>query len=164
MIYARQNQVKDLISVINELQDLIRNEEITSGFKIFYNVLLIEQYSLIGEEDRALMEFDDLKVFKVVWDSHLYKQAMLLLKKKDFDKALSITKQMQSPSINRNVQWHVFPWAFYARGRIYEEMGELDLARENYEKLLALWQNGDESIPERQDAVRRLSKIIRLQG
>lgn len=129
-----------------------------------YNALLIERFVLQGEVDRALIEFNNLKDHKPWRDFFLYKQGLLQLEKKNYDQALIITNEMESPSITRNVRWYVYPRTFYTRGRIYEEMGELVLARENYEKLLSLWQDGDEEIPERQDAIKRLSRIIRMQG
>ena len=52
-----------------------------------------------------------------------------------------------------------YPRAFYIRGKAYEEMGNLELAIENYEALLKLWKNADEEIPERRDTIKRLAAL-----
>ncbi|MEE9167497.1 MAG: protein kinase [Candidatus Neomarinimicrobiota bacterium] len=163
-LHARWGKVKALSDVIDTVSQIIEREDITSWTKFTYNALLIERFELLGEVDRALLECDNLKNSKVWRDFYLHKQAMLHLARKNYSQALTITREMEEPSVSRNVHSFVYPVVFYARGRIYEAMGELDLARENYEKLLGLWQYADQEIVELQDTRRRLSRIMRLQG
>ena len=163
-IYARWGQLEALSAVIDTVRRIIEREGITSWGKFAYNALLVERFELIGELERALMEFENLEDEKVWRDYFLYKRALLQLARKNYDQALAITHQMQEPSLHRNPRYLVYPMGFYVRGRVYEEMRELALARENYEKLLSLWEDGDEEIPERKDAIMRLSRIIKLQG
>jgi len=52
-----------------------------------------------------------------------------------------------------------YPRGFYLLGRIYEKNGHQNLAIENYEKLLNLWKDADEDLPELIDAKARLAKL-----
>ena len=51
------------------------------------------------------------------------------------------------------------PLVYYVRGRAYEGKGDTKAALENYRKLLEIWKNGDEDIPERIDALERISAL-----
>ena len=164
VIYARKEDQDSLEHVIRQVQEMIDQEGIESQNKYAFNALLIEYFHLQGDIKRALLEFNNLKDSKAWNDWMLHKQAMLYLENNDFDRAINISHDMQAPYIFGHIRFVNYPLGYYVRGRVHEKMGELDLARENYEKLLTLWQNGDESIPERQDALKRLSKIMRLQG
>ena len=52
-----------------------------------------------------------------------------------------------------------YPRGFYLLGKIYEKKGDTELAIENYEKFLNLWENADEDLPELMDAKARLAKL-----
>ena len=162
IIYARWGQLRSLNSVTDTIWHIIERRGITGDQRLPYNALLIERYTAQGELDKALVEYDNLRQFKPLRDFYRYMQALLHFKKKNYDQALLMTRQMQSPSIS--FRRYNYPFGFYLRGRIYEEMGELGLARENYKKLLSLWHNADEEIRELQDARKRLSRIMRPQG
>ena len=157
-------QEEKLATVIDTVRIIIERENITNQIRVLYNVLLFEQYSLRGDIERALSEFEKLEDSKRFQDLYLVRKAMLLLEKAEYEDALAVTREMQSPTISSGAYSYAYPRAFYVRGLIYEAMGELSLARENYERLLSLWQYGDEELIEKQDATRRLGRLIRVMG
>ena len=64
-----------------------------------------------------------------------------------------------------NFFWHravVYPRSFYLLGQIYEKMGNLKLAIDNYETFLDLWKDADDDLPELIDAKARLAKLKRI--
>ncbi|MCH7732848.1 MAG: tetratricopeptide repeat protein [Candidatus Marinimicrobia bacterium] len=163
-ILARLGDKEALSTIIDEVQDRIEVKGVESEAKYAYNALLTEHFHLQGEIERALMELNNVKHSKAWADWLLHKEAMLHLENRSFDKAIDLSHDMQSPNVHGYSRFFNYPLGFYVRGRAYEAMGDLDLARENYEALLSLWQDGDEEIPERQDAIKRLSRIIKVQG
>lgn len=52
-----------------------------------------------------------------------------------------------------------YPKSLYQLGLLHEKKGNKKLAIEHYEKLLALWKNADENLPELVDAKARLAKL-----
>ena len=44
-------------------------------------------------------------------------------------------------------------------GKIYEQQGSPDKAMENYHKFLDLWKNAESSLPEVEDATKRLANL-----
>ena len=56
------------------------------------------------------------------------------------------------------------PRSYYVLGRVYEEMGEINKARENYGKLLKLWKEAVNTIPELIDTKQRMEKLKQVQG
>ena len=55
-----------------------------------------------------------------------------------------------------------FPKSFHLLGKIYEKKGDNQLAIQNYEKFLDLWQDADEDLPDLIDAKERLARLTPL--
>jgi len=53
----------------------------------------------------------------------------------------------------------VYPRSYYLLSQIYEKMGNLKLAIDNYEKFLQLWKEADEDLPELIDAKTRIAEL-----
>ncbi|MCH8011461.1 MAG: protein kinase [Candidatus Marinimicrobia bacterium] len=171
LIRARWGQEQALTSIIDSVGKMIQEKNVMNQRKPVYNALMLHRFIIRGQVEDALQEFENLKATKEISDRYLYDQALLYLKKGGYEKALDITQEMQSPAIVRDAHSYIrdahsynYPRAFYLRGLIYEEMGEMDLARLNYERLLSLWRDGDEELFERQDTMKRLSRLIRIRG
>ena len=164
LMRAQLGQEEALNWIIDTVEHIIEGEIVTKQSKGILNALLMQRFMLLGEGEKALKEYKNLSVNEELNDYLMYLKALLELRKGDYEEALATTRMMQSPTVSRNAHHYIYPRAFYVRGLIYEEMGDLALARENYERLLDLWQYGDEEIFERQDTMMRLSRIIRVQG
>ena len=54
------------------------------------------------------------------------------------------------------------PFGFYWQGRICEEQGKKQGAISSYETLMELRKNGDEQLPKRKDAIRRLARLKKV--
>ncbi|TFB09272.1 tetratricopeptide repeat protein [Candidatus Marinimicrobia bacterium MT.SAG.2] len=188
MMHAENGKYDELISIIREAENTLENAKITGYFESqrfpflsfiipsdyrhdiiqedlqykgdeILNALLLEKYFIDGDYSQALNEFSKLTESKFLHDYYLYKIAIIHLKNGNFNTALSRTDEMQDPAIYRDARNYIYPRAFYARGLIYEEIGESDLAIENYEALLKLWKDADEEIPERRDTIKRLAAL-----
>ena len=76
-----------------------------------------------------------------------------------YDLALNTTKKMISPDQNSRTFTFNRPFGYYWQGRIYEEKGKTQEAISAYESLMELWKDGDERLPKRKDAIKRLAKL-----
>ncbi len=52
-----------------------------------------------------------------------------------------------------------YPKTFYLLGKIYVKKGDINLAVENYEKLLDIWIDADKDLPDLLDAKKRLARL-----
>ena len=69
-------------------------------------------------------------------------------------------QKLQSLRNDQYGYWAMFyPKSFYLLVRIYESKGKKKLAMQNYEKLLELWKEADEDLPELIDAKARLERL-----
>jgi len=66
---------------------------------------------------------------------------------------------MISPDQNSRTFTFNRPFGYYWQGRIYEQQGKVKDAISAYESLMELWKNGDERLPKRKDAIKRLAKL-----
>jgi tetratricopeptide (TPR) repeat protein len=80
-------------------------------------------------------------------------------KAKDLKKAVDVYEKITKLTSGRLAGGHLYAKAFYMLGKIHEELGENDIAIENYEKFLELWKDADPGLPEVDDARSRLSKL-----
>jgi tetratricopeptide (TPR) repeat protein len=78
---------------------------------------------------------------------------------KKYDLALLTAGKMISPDQDYRIFMFYRPFGYYWQGRIYEEQGKTADAINSYEKLMELWKDGDERIPERKDTVQRLKNL-----
>ena len=120
--------------------------------------LEMELFLLKGNIERAMVEYDKLgilgRLFNLEIKANLYGDA------RDWKNVISIANEMQATFLFFvDFRSSNYPRAFYIRGKAYEEMGNLELAIENYEALLDLWKDADEEIPERRDTIKRLAAL-----
>jgi len=102
--------------------------------------------------------FPSLQEFMRTWA--LYSLALCQFEKGLFDEARTSLLQIQGYSDNTGGFHAVFyPKSFFLLGRIYEQQGDRKLAIENYQKLLELWKDADQDLPELLDAKARLAKL-----
>jgi serine/threonine protein kinase/tetratricopeptide (TPR) repeat protein len=77
----------------------------------------------------------------------------------EFDKAERAIARLQS-KFEKNYPRAVFlPKSIYLEGKIHEKKGDRVKAIESYEKLLDMWKDADEDLPELIDAKARLAKL-----
>lgn len=82
-------------------------------------------------------------------------------KQGNHNKAIGYLKSLQGIYNNRRfgTRARYYPKSFYLLAKIYEDVGKKNLAVENYRKLLRLWKDGDEDLPDLLDAKVRLAKL-----
>ena len=153
---GNQEEVKKLIDILN-----MPEKQISVIFSLGApHYLKIELFRLQGDIEKAIIEYDNLGW---IFLFNLELKARLFSAAHDWEKVISTTQEMQSSRLSILVlldnRFHDYPRAFYYRGIAYEEMGNPELAIENYEALLELWKDADEKIPERQDTIKRLAAL-----
>ncbi len=90
----------------------------------------------------------------------LYPLAQCQFETGQYEAALASLREIQK-SIDNAGGFHAvyYPKSFYLLGKIYEKKGDKKLAIKNYEKLLELWKDADQDLPELIDAKARLAKL-----
>ena len=54
-----------------------------------------------------------------------------------------------------------YPKSIYLLAKVFEQLGDRKLALKNYKKLLEMWKNADEDLPQLIDAKARLAKLLK---
>ena len=70
----------------------------------------------------------------------------------DLEEAIAVNKELL----------HIFgghALSHYELGKLYEELGNMDEARQHSERFLEMWKNADEGLPQLEDARKRLAKL-----
>ena len=75
------------------------------------------------------------------------------------EKARTEYENIASMTMGKLYRGDIYARAFYRRGRIDEEQGLKDRAKEQYGKFLDLWKDADPGIPQVEDARKRLAAL-----
>jgi serine/threonine protein kinase/Flp pilus assembly protein TadD len=77
-----------------------------------------------------------------------------------WENALALYQRLQLLLMNGRWEWGaIYVRSYYGSGRVLEEIGRKDEAREKYRKFLDLWKDADPGLPEVEDAKRRLAGL-----
>jgi hypothetical protein len=104
-------------------------------------------------------DYDGSGAHNAIMSLSRYKKCEAEFNLNKYDISLMTAKKMSSP--NQHFVGFVFcqSFGFYWQGRIYEERGETQEAISAYESLMELWKDGDERLPKRKDAIKRLANL-----
>ena len=78
------------------------------------------------------------------------------------DLDMAISKYQEIINFNDALGWEAQEYwvqSFYNLGKLYEEKGDIELAKDYYEKFLNIWQDADEGIPILIDCQNRLERL-----
>ena len=160
ILYAgsgNQEEVRKLIDILNMPKKQIG---VTFSWDM-PNILKMKLFRLRGNTEKVMVEYNKLsqfsRLFNLDFKASLYGDA------RDWENVILTADEMQSSflfgSILADFRRKNYPRSFYIRGKAYEELGKPQLAIENYEALLDLWKDADKEIPERRDAIKRLTTL-----
>jgi serine/threonine protein kinase/Flp pilus assembly protein TadD len=103
--------------------------------------------------------------FQHFWenDHALFLNALALacLQKKDLDGARAEYEKIHELTFGRYYYGDIYVRSFYQLGKIYEQQGQKDLAKQDYQKFLDLWKAADSGLPEVEDTRNRLAALRR---
>jgi tetratricopeptide (TPR) repeat protein len=77
----------------------------------------------------------------------------------DLGRAKEEYQKLQSLALGRLQYGDIYALSFYWLGKIAEKEGKKAEAAENYRKFLDLWKDADPSLPEVEDAAKRLAAL-----
>jgi serine/threonine protein kinase/tetratricopeptide (TPR) repeat protein len=85
--------------------------------------------------------------------------ARAYIQKGDIDKAIDEYEKLATVDPESEARYLIHPKFYYRLAKLYEQKGWAGKAIENYEKFLNLWKDADPSLPEVDDATKRLTGL-----
>ncbi|TDI95641.1 MAG: tetratricopeptide repeat protein [Caldithrix sp.] len=95
-------------------------------------------------------------------DYSSYLIAQCYFEKGEFEEAIREVRNAQN--YYDEFHAHIYPNSFYLLGKIYDKKGDPQLAIQNYEKFLDLWEDADKDLPDLIDAKKRFAKLKEMSG
>jgi tetratricopeptide (TPR) repeat protein len=162
IIHAAAGNIEQLSVVSNEVAIFIKEKTSHPLFQYTPLLLTLNRHLMQSNLDSALITYRELTGLEDLTSRYYPALALLYLEKDDFEGALDIVNKMRSTNIPKDVRAYAYPRSFYIEGKMYEQQGNMEQAILSYERLMNIWQDGDEAIPERQYIIARIQAIQRV--
>jgi serine/threonine protein kinase/Flp pilus assembly protein TadD len=123
----------------------------------------VEEALAYAEKIAPLLGFQPFQPFSFgrlsfYWPEYRDQRARAYIKKGDLDRAIAEYEKLISPDPTKtNALIH--PRYYYSLGKLYEQKGLKDKARNHYRRFLELWKDADAGIAEVEDAKARLAAL-----
>jgi serine/threonine protein kinase/Tfp pilus assembly protein PilF len=163
LIQLKMNKIDEAKETAGELKHLIEKLGILKSMRHYYCLMgmIAQNENMISlavenfEKAVSLLShqpFDEHALF-------LFPLAQSYYQLGDWDKARDQFEKIIELTVGRVTWSHIYAKSHYMLGKIYEEMGDRGKAKEHYEKFLKIWEEADSSIPEVEDAKKKLAEL-----
>ncbi len=163
LICSSQDDSTTIRNIIEVAQNLAQNSD-SEANRLFMAAMKFGYHATTGNYQQALEYFTQLEKGQELRDYLLFQKGLIFVQMGEYDQALAVADEMASLVQRRNVYAFAHPRAHLLRGRAHEALGNLVQARQNYQRLMGIWRNGDESSGERQDLLNRIVQLNRQIG
>jgi len=161
MMDYQQNNAKELAKVYDDIVQKINSSSYQGDLQYISSLLLGLLHIQKNELNEAELIFRGPISKAPGWGNiaTLY-LAELYIRKENPEKALVLSQQLLSPSINISFYHIAHPRGYYIKGKALEALNRNKEAIEAYRHLLKVWDNADPTIPELIDTKIRLANLI----
>ena len=159
LILAEANNIPALESVRMDFSNLSKAKQDKVTFNTISDALDIlfqfhnKNYNSAIEAFNKMDSSDDFKY------RFYYIAVLAYLEIEDTDTAMRLINETRKSNINSMHRSFIYPRSYYLEGLVNEKIGQPQLAKENYETLLAIWQDGDKTTPEYQSVLKRFNSL-----
>jgi serine/threonine protein kinase/Tfp pilus assembly protein PilF len=167
LIYLEMRSIGQAQKAADELIELIEKGRHRSSIRLYHHLMGQIAFER-GELSNALIHFKEalsLLPFQYPEEKRIGHAlfidslASTYYKQRDFDKAREEYEKIISLTIGRLYYGDLYARSFYMLGKIYQEKGLEEKAKENYQKFLDIWKNADSEFPELRDARKHMSSL-----
>ncbi|MEE8340660.1 MAG: protein kinase [Candidatus Neomarinimicrobiota bacterium] len=159
IISAENNNLNQLFEFMQVAQDSVDLHPNELFYKILNSAIKINYHIANNDNDSVLQEFDKMEDKGHFKYRYNYYVGLIYIELKDYSKVTELINEMRKPLISSDVRSFVYPRSFYLEGVLNEALGNSVLAKQNYQTLLDIWQDGDKEAPEYQNALQRFNSL-----
>jgi tetratricopeptide (TPR) repeat protein len=167
-IDSAEKRLSEMVKAIPELEG-----EEKERIEVFYNFLTGKILLSRGEYNKVIENMEEIHIFEIPAMINFILllrynlpfirdvKAQAYAEMGELDKAIGEYEKLITIDKKDKDRRLIHPLYHYRLAKIYEVKENKEKAIEQYEKLLQIWKNADESIKEKKDAMVRLEKIKR---
>ena len=159
IISAESNNFSELANIMQVAQDSVNRHPDESFYNILNSAIRFNYYFAKKDYNFAITEFDNMEN---KWDfkyRYNYYAALVYIELKDYSKVIELINDMRKPLIASDVRSFIYPRSFYLEGLVNEAIGNTESAKQNYQTLLGIWQDGDKEAPDYQNVLQRYNSL-----
>ncbi|NHZ85855.1 MAG: protein kinase, partial [Planctomycetia bacterium] len=159
MVLLEDNNFSELFNIMQVAQDSVNQHRGESFFDILNSAIRFNYYFAKKDYNSAIAEFDNMDDEGDFKNRYNYYVALIHIELKDYPKAMEFINAMRKPLISSDVRSFIYPRSFYLEGLVNEAVGNIESAKQNYQTLLGIWQDGDKEAPDYQNVLQRYTSL-----
>ncbi|MEE9571698.1 MAG: protein kinase [Candidatus Neomarinimicrobiota bacterium] len=154
-ILAESDNFSELLNIVQVAQDSVDRHPDESFYNILNSAIQFNYHFAKEDYNSALSEFDNMDDKGDFKYRYSYYAALIHIELKDYSKVMELIIDMRKPLLSTDVRSFIYPRSFYLEGLVNEALGDSELAKQNYQTLLNIWQSGDKEAPDYQNVLQR---------
>jgi len=158
-ILAKNRELADLLNLSQVMQDSLNSRPDDKFLSNIIKAINLNYYFASIDYRSAVQEFESMDDIQTIKDRYLYYAGIAYFELGNIDKVEEVIQKMEDPFLHGNIRSFVYPRSFYLKGLLHEASGNLDQAKQSYQYLLNLWQNGDKNGLDYQMVLQRFNRL-----
>lgn len=158
-ILSRNNDLAGLLELKNTVTDTLNNESINPDLRIIEHAVTFNYYFTSRDYAKAVNEFNLMDPENQITKRFYYLAGLAYFERGDFDAVIELSNKMREISLSFGIRAYLYPRSFLLSGLSSEAKGNVDAARNDYQRQLEIWQDGDKNALDYQIVLQRYNSL-----
>ena len=158
-VLSGSNELAELNGLSKIVQDSLINNEDNTFIKVINNAVKFNYYFTSRDYDSALQEFEAMDSRDQITHRYYFYAGLAYWEIGNIDKVEDIINKMNDLFLPVSIRSFLFPRSYYLKGLVEESRGNYSQAKQEYQNLLSIWQDGDKNAFDYQLVLQRYNNL-----
>jgi tetratricopeptide (TPR) repeat protein len=158
-VLSKSNNLAGLLELKNTVSDTVNTNSINPDLKIIAHAVNFKYYFTSRDYTKAIEEFNLMDPDNQITERFYYLAGIAYFELEEFEKVEELISKMRDISLNHNIRAFLYPRSYLLSGLINEANGNMNAAKNDYQRQLDIWQDGDKSALDYQIVLQRYNSI-----
>lgn len=158
-VLSGSNELAKLNGLSKIVQNFLINNEDNTFIKVINNAVKFNYYFTSRDYDSALQEFETMDSRDQITHRYYFYAGLAYWEIGNIDKVEEIINKMNDLFLPVSIRSFLFPRSYYLKGLVEESRGNYSQAKQEYQNLLSIWQDGDKNAFDYQLVLQRYNNL-----
>jgi len=158
-ILSKNNDLAGLLELKNTVSDTLNSSSIDSELRIIENAINFNYYFTSRDYVKAIEEFNLMDPESQITERFYYLAGLAYFEQGEFERVAELSEKMRETRMPFGVRAYLYPRSYLLSGLVNEANGNTNAAKNNYQRQLDIWQDGDNNALDYQIVLQRFNSI-----